>query len=458
MWKPHLLPEKPLYVALADAISRDVASGCLQRGARLPTHRELAEVLGVTVGTVTRGYALAERRGLVTGVTGKGTFVTPDAATDSSLLEPKTAGNRQIEMGLVTLDNSPGPDVSKVLRSVAASPLAQRLLQYADPAGIPAHREAGALWLRRLGFAPHPEDVLVCAGGQHALTCSLLALVGPGEALITEPLTYPGMKTLARSLGVRLVAAPADNEGVLPAELENVCRREGAKAVYLMPSVNNPTTRCMSEQRRMAVAAVAERLGLWLLEDDAYACLREDRGSSLALYAPQHTVSICSLSKILGGGVRTAFVYAPCAVRGAMLRAVQNTVWMAPPLLVELAVRWLQSGEADAVIQARQRAYRSRWQTAVDCLQGHEFEGFSGGYFIWLHLPAPWSGLAFEARAREAGVAVFASERFKVAHEPAPGAVRLSLSGPGSGEELRQGLEILRSLLLQDAAVDFPIM
>ena len=67
----------PLYLALAGAIAADVQTGRLKAGDRLPPHRDLADALGVTVTTVTRGYDEAERRGLIRGEVGRGTFVTP---------------------------------------------------------------------------------------------------------------------------------------------------------------------------------------------------------------------------------------------------------------------------------------------------------------------------------------------------------------------------------------------
>src|SRR5919109_2815070 len=83
MWKPRIDRKQgrkaPLYLAVADAIAADVQAGKLRAGDRLPPQRELADALGVTVTTVTRGYAEAERLGLVSGEVGRGTYVRPPA-------------------------------------------------------------------------------------------------------------------------------------------------------------------------------------------------------------------------------------------------------------------------------------------------------------------------------------------------------------------------------------------
>jgi len=67
--------DKPVYLARTDVLADAIAEGHLPQGARLPTHRALVERLGVTTATVTRAYIEAERRGLVRGEVGRGTFV-----------------------------------------------------------------------------------------------------------------------------------------------------------------------------------------------------------------------------------------------------------------------------------------------------------------------------------------------------------------------------------------------
>ncbi|HZF36691.1 MAG TPA: winged helix-turn-helix domain-containing protein, partial [Candidatus Angelobacter sp.] len=76
IWQPDLNSVSgPRYLAIVDALAFDLDNGKLRAGDRLPTHRDLAYRLGVTVGTVTRAYSEAERRGLIKGEVGRGTYI-----------------------------------------------------------------------------------------------------------------------------------------------------------------------------------------------------------------------------------------------------------------------------------------------------------------------------------------------------------------------------------------------
>ncbi len=86
IWIPDLTSHRgPRYLAIADALAFDIRASRLSPGDRLSTHRELAYQLGVTVGTVTRAYGEAERRGLIGGEVGRGTFVRSDIAVRASI-------------------------------------------------------------------------------------------------------------------------------------------------------------------------------------------------------------------------------------------------------------------------------------------------------------------------------------------------------------------------------------
>ncbi|MGE4292005.1 MAG: PLP-dependent aminotransferase family protein [Desulfovibrio sp.] len=462
IWSPLLDANGPRYQALADALERDVASGALRPGQRLPTHRELADLLGLNVTTVTRGYREAEQRGLVSGTVGRGTFVSSDAAGSSSIvsLEPRLPGT--IEMGLVTPLYHLDPDVAEGMRRVLARRDPAALMRYGDPRGLPEHRAAGADWASRYGLEAAPENILVCAGAQHALACCFSGLLRPGERIAVDCLTYPGVKTLAAQLGMRLAPVEMDAGGMLPEALDAACRREEIKALYLMPGVQNPTSVRLSERRRDRIAETALRHGLTVIEDDAYDLTAPDRQRPVAARLPESGVYVAGLSKALAPGLRVAFLAAPRRLVAALAGAVLNTVWMAPPLSVELAALWIKDGTADRTVATKRQEAARRMALARKLLAGREFSAQASGYFLWLRLSADEAeghdpnrtGRAFEAQAREAGINLFGAERFTVGDAPAPCAVRVSLTGPADDRELRRGLETVARLL--DAPPETP--
>jgi DNA-binding transcriptional MocR family regulator len=223
-WLPKISDRQgPRYRAIADCLAEDVQQGLLGQGDRLPPHRELAERLGLTVGTVSRAYAEAERRGLVRGEVGRGTFVrqprpplSPDAAASVS------AGGL-IDLGMNLPLYGEDPDLGAALLRLGRRRDVNDLLRYQSDAETRRHRRAGAAWIARHGVQVAPSQVVITAGAQHAITVLLGTLCRPGDTVLCEPLTYPGLKTVASLLGLHLMAVPTDEKGLLPDALQRIC-------------------------------------------------------------------------------------------------------------------------------------------------------------------------------------------------------------------------------------------
>jgi len=438
---------EPLYKGLADAIEQDISKGRLAPGERLPTHRDLADELGMNVSTITRGYREAEKRGLVTGTVGRGTFVASDATTSTSLVsfEPTTPG--MLEMGLVAPLHHMDPDITEGFRRIARRKDPTSFMRYTDPRGLPSHRKAGAAWATRYGLKTEPENVIVCAGAQHALTCCLSGLLRSGDRIATDALTYPGMKTLASMLGIRLVPIEMDSDGMIPASLDAACRRDEIKAIYLMPGVHNPTTVTIPESRRTEIAHLAQKHDLIIIEDDAYDLTDLTGNTPVANRAPERSVYIAGMSKSLAAGLRIAFLVAPRQMLKPLAQSVLNTIWMAPSLNGELAAMWINDGTADQVIQKKRTAASRRYMLACDVLDGFRFRGKHSGFYLWLDLPAPWTGQTFEKEAQRQGINVFGAEKFAVGEAVAPAAARISLTGTDTLTDLEKGLLGIRGIL-----------
>lgn len=448
MWRPVTIDmDKPLYMAVVDALEQDIRNGVLKPGQQLPTHRELADIIGVNVSTITRSYKEAERRGLISGTVGRGTFVAADVNTVTSLVRTEAADSNLLEMGLVLPLYSIEAGVEEKLRRLIQSGNISEYLKYTDPMGLPEHREVGAYWAGRYGVAARPEDVVVCAGAQHSLTCCLTSIFQAGDRIAVESLTYPGIKSLAAMLGIRLVPVAMDKEGMLPEALDMACRRDVIRGIYLMPDVQNPTTACMSAERRKALAEVILRHGLTLMEDDAYSFTLTGQPAPIASLIPENSVFIAGVSKVFYAGLRVAFVIAPRHLRLRIAKGVLNTIWMAPTLNAALAAECIKDGTADRTLAAKRAEAEKRYMLAKRRLQDYSFEGPASGFFLWLSLPEHWNGKEFEIRAREAGINIFSAEKFIVGGSAAPRAIRISLTGPQTAAELERGLDTIKELL-----------
>lgn len=447
-WTPALDPTGPAYLALGRALESDIRSGRLLPGTRLPTHRALAEALGVNVGTVSRAYAEARRRGLVSGEVGRGTFVrTPSLPA----LAPR--GDRaaqHIDLGLNVPLAEPAPDLRQALRDLARSPDLDALMGYAEPGGSPRARAAGAAWLRRSGVACEPNQVVVCSGSQHGLLVALAALAGPGERVLAEALTYPGFSAAARLLGLRVRPVRTDEHGLVPEALEAACE-DRPRLLYCTPQLQNPTAAVLSPERAGAIAEIARRHDLAIVTDDVQAQMLATAGPALATLAPELVVTIGGVSKLLLPGLRTAFIGAATERIPRLAEMVFATTWMAPPLGAELAARWIEDGTAERVALARAEEMRRRGALAREVLAGLRVRTQPGAHHLWLELPDDLDGAGFAAALFARGVAVTPAESFLAAPGPVPRAVRLSLSGPPDIAMLQRGLEIVAALARGEA-------
>ncbi len=443
-WRPRLVAGRPLYLALADALARDVTEGRLTTGTRLPTQRELAEALGVTVGTVTRGYVEAARRGLVSGEVGRGSFVRGPAP------EPARLPGSVIELG-VNHPPAASPALCAALQAgladLARSPSVGRLLDYPPDGGAEAHRAAGARWVQRFGLPATPEQVLLTSGSQHALTTVFTAFLRPGELVLTEALTYPGMKALAALLGLRLAPLAMDEQGLLPEALERACRAGQARALYTVPSLHNPTAAVQPEDRRREIAELARRHGLLIVEDDVHGPLLEPPPRPLSLFAPELSIYLAGMAKILAPGLRIGFLVAPPARLPRLQASIRATTWMAAPLTAELTARWIGDGTAAAAL-AEQRAEAEARQALARRLLGVRGPGaHPRAHHLWLRLPAPWRSDAFCDEARRCGVALTPASAFVVGRTAPPAAVRVCLGAARDRVQLEAGLATVAGLL-----------
>jgi DNA-binding transcriptional MocR family regulator len=446
MWRPRLVAGRPLYLSIADALARDVAEGRLATGARLPTQRELAETLGVTVGTVTRGYAEAARRGLVSGEVGRGSFVRGPAP------EPASLPGALVELG-VNHPPAASPPLCAALQAglaeLARSPSAGRLLDYPPEGGADAHRAAGARWVQRFGLPATPDQVLVTSGSQHALTTVFTAFLRPGEVVLTEALTYPGMKALAALLGLRLLPLAMDEHGLRPEALEAACRGGRARALYTVPSLHNPTTVVLPEERRREIAAIARRHGLLIVEDDVHGPLLEPSPRPLSLFAPELSVYLAGMAKILAPGLRIGFLVAPPGRLPRLLASIRATTWMAAPLMAELTARWILDGTAAATLAEQRVEAQARQAQARRILGRFDLQSHPRAHHLWLRLPAPWRSDSFCEEARRCGVAVTPAQAFVVGRAAPPAAVRVCLGAARDRGQLGAGLGILADLLVR---------
>jgi DNA-binding transcriptional MocR family regulator len=341
-----------------------------------------------------------------------------------------------------------GDQIRQAMMDAALDRHTNTVVAYEAGPGRREHRYAGAHWFGEVtGSPPDPDRIVVCNGAQHALLCALLVTCRSGDRVATERLTYAGLKAVAPVLGLTLVPIDIDHEGLLPAALDQACRKGPIKALVTVPDLHNPTTATQSLKRRKEVAKVAQRHRLTIIEDAVYAGLVEDKIASITSIAAGPSIRLLGLSKTLGPGLRIGYLDAPTSLIGQLAGVLRATSWMASPIQAEIATRLIQSGAASNILAANREELASRNSLVRNVLVDFKPQTAPGSPHAWLRLPAPWTRESFQAWGQRSGLLTLTADSFSVDRECPDHAVRLSVSAPPSRDSLEAGLRTIASAL-----------
>src|SRR3954469_15417517 len=327
--------------------------------------------------------------------------------------------------GLPASDTFDVGGLGAAFAEVMGGPDAIRALQYSTTEGDPDLRALLAGFMSRRGLPVEADDLLITTGSQQALGLIASALLDPGDTILVEDPTYLAALQVFQLADVNAVPIACDDDGPRPEALVEAARRHGAKVAYLIPTFQNPTGRTMPSERRAAVAEAAAQAGLWLVEDDPYSALRLE-GSDvelLAAHAPDRTIVIQTLSKVLSPGLRIGYLRAPEALYGPLTVAKQAADLHTSTVAQLAAERWLAAHDLGEHIRGLAAHYRPRRDALLAGLEQHLPAGSrcthpEGGLFIWVELPDGYDAEAILARAIEAGIAFVPGKYFYAGDAP----------------------------------------
>lgn len=435
-WLPDLAGfSGPKYQAVVDALAEAIKRGELRPGDRLPPQRKLAQTLGFDLTTITRAYDLAQQRGHIVANGRSGSFVRKGAmATIAATLQVDTGMNTPPMPGGGVVQHA----YSLALHSVLDRPGATEF-QYQGPGGSSEARRTGALLMERLGFASGADQVVVTAGGQNGLHAVMEATLKRGDRVACGKFVYPGFRTTARRMGIELVPI----EHITADSLNQAAALGPLRALYCVPTNDNPTTATIPSSERKLIADVLRSKNIQLIEDDAYGLFDAKPFCPISSWAPELSWYILSTSKVLSPALRVAFVRAPSVGQALQLAAdVHETAVMAPPLNTAIVALWLSDGTFDRLVSAVRSEAEWRLRLARSILDIESCASHECGYHIWLRLPEGVGATDLSHKLALAGVGSIPSDRFAV-ERTSEQALRISLGGVAD----RSGLELaLRAL------------
>jgi DNA-binding transcriptional MocR family regulator len=448
--------DKPRYLAIADAIEAAIDAGQIGPGDKLPPQRRLAASLGLDFTTAARGYGEAARRGLIGSTVGRGSFVLK-RKTLPSAPSPRSAPTD------LTMNLPPDPDDPALVERMQGGLEAVArdlvpLLHYQGFGGSPQAKDAASMWLGRRSLVPSQERLFVTPGAHPALTAIFSLLARPGDTILCEEITYPGARAIAALQQLRLLGLATDEQGILPEALAESCARGEPRALYLNPTLQNPTAVTVPAARRERLAEIARRHRLPIVEDDAYGFIPPHAPPPFAALVPELTWHIAGLAKCFGAGLRVAYVVAPDArAAWGFSAAMRATTVMASPITAALATRWIEDGTGDAILRFIRTESAARQQLAVEILPPDLFVADPLSFHLWMRLPEGWTRSAFAGHMRAATIGIVTSDVFVTGGTP-PEAVRVCLGGPTTRSAIRSALEFVAHALVNSPAAAADVM
>jgi len=430
----------PKYIALADAIGRAIEAGYLNSGDRLPTNRELSQLFNVTIATVTKGMAVASRRGLITAQVGNGTFVADRSA-------------RRLDIEAMDLSLNVVPqtvvsgELSRLLDTLNACAVHDSLFGYGSYLPSETHSRLAVEWMRSFGVDTKSSGPLLTTGVHQGLLASFLALLKPGESAICEDLTYTGIRRIAGFRGVRLQGVALDEEGMLPDQLEEHLKKGDARVVILTPTLHNPTTATMSLERRRAIAALCRQHDAYLIEDGVNMPIAGELHPPVASLIPDRAILLTGYSKCVASGFRLGYAIVPAQLQQVFLEGLVSMQWTGPHLYSKLAENMLREGLIGQFAAAHRAEAALRYELALQYLPTIRAVD-KHAYHAWVDCRNRATTENFAIQALRRGVKVSPAAHFSVAADSgsATSGYRISLGSCADRDVLERALIALGSL------------
>ena len=454
----------PLVDQIVERITKLVRHGQLPEGARIPSIRKLAKLVGASPFTVVDAYDRLVARGVIESRAGRGFFVTRRKGVPAlPVIEAIDPGSDALALARAALTSSldiiaagsgflPTAWYAEALpANVMARLTHQRKPQAwmpAPPQGLAELREQLSERLVQRGIACGPANLCITFGASQAFDLLARILFAPGDTVLVEDPGYFVLFEQLRAHHVKLVSIPRTSSGPDLEALEAACRTHRPRAFFLQTLLHNPTGTNTEPAVSHRLLSLAETYGFAIIEDDIYGDLYEGSAVRLAqLDGLRHVIYVGSFTKLMGPALRLGFVAADSRVIAQLVERKILSVLSGSAWLESIAFEVLDSGRFmrhTQLVRARLARMRRDAQSALESagivFDGTAADGRGGdGIFLWGRVPDGVEVETLVRRAREKSIllangAFFSPARvanqrlrFNVTHSAAPELVRFLL-------------------------------
>jgi DNA-binding transcriptional MocR family regulator len=293
------------------------------------------------------------------------------------------------------------------------------------------------------------RTLICCSGAQNAMAIAFAALCEPGDGVLCEAASFSGAKALASQLRLKLHGVAMDAQGAQPESLDRAAKATGARLLYLVPTLQNPTGRTMDPKRRADIVTIARARNLWIVEDDIYApYARHLDFPPIASMAPERTLYVSSLSKVLSPGLRAGFLIAPAGeLFDRCVRTMRALIHSPSGIGTAIATDWFESGRADQLARDAVAETQARTAMTLAAMQGAvEQPQTSNSLHLWLPMPEAEAQRVVTG-ASSAGLRLSAPGAFAISDASPVSGVRLCIGSAANRATLERALSILTGVL-----------
>lgn len=358
----------------------------------------------------------------------------------------------------------PSPDAlpAKQLHGIADELIrdaGRQILQYGTIEGYQPLREWLAKHVAQQGIETSPDQVLITSGAQQGIDLAAKSFMNPGDCVLVERPTYLAALTIFKTYEVEFGCVDSDDYGIIPESFEEAIARHNPKMLYVVPTFQNPTGVTLPAERRKAVAEIAGKHGVIVVEDDPYAKLRYDGEPvpSIASYDKNDVVIFLgSFSKFISPGLRVGYAVSPPKIHEKLAEGKQTTDFHTSNLSQRMIYEFCTRGHLEPHLESIRKDYVVKRDAALRALEKHFPKGArwthpQGGLFIWVVLPEYIDTNELLPKAAARNVAYIPGVPF-YADGGGKNAMRLNFSN-ASLEQLDRGIKSLGEVVAEAMGV-----
>lgn len=467
---------QPFYLQIHRQIRQLILAGDLPVGTRLPSERELADLLNINRTTVSKAYQELFADGLVEGQVGRGTIVCA-IPTEVGATQPLPWFSYFADIGrqsqnplhdLFVLSDQenfisfahgvPDPTKHPVENFTQATlrVLKQRgaeAFQFDTYKSVDAFLETLVQLVARQGIQAGPENIMVLTGAQQGLDLLARAFIMPGDTVVVESPAYVGALGAFREAGASFIEIPVDEAGLRVDILERVLRRHTPRLIYTMPTYQNPSGTVMSMERRQAILALAQRYHIPIIEDDPYSQFYYKKAPPPPLKSMDkggHVIYLSTFSNTVFPGMRLGWMVAARPVIQHLETIKQFADVYTNSIFQWVMTEFIQQGWFDDHLAYIRPIYARRCQTMLNTLSQHICSGLQwhkpeGGFYVWCWLEEHFRAKDLLTEARQHGVFFVTGEVFH-ANRGGQETFRLNFTYPAE-RTIRTGIQRLGQAL-----------